>query len=216
MTKTILPVLRRTEIAPVVAEHPDIFNDETGLAGILLPLWIDKDQVLPCLAPRLLVRRQSVRRTIRSEEAVEAASHLDVERRLRLAELLLRLMSDNTLHTQLEMHTDSAPIATGIHHVNVLILPHALLFSHDDPGAYVEDNVEAFRSEVDKEETRAPLCTLLIPKPASAHQAIEQPDLVIKDFEIYRSLSALEVDAALSDLDLELAAPARQDIERIS
>lgn len=216
MKKSIYPVLRRAEIPSVVAQNPEIFNEETGFKGLLMPLWIDKDQVLPCFAPRLLVQTNSLRRRITSTEALHASSGLDVERRLVLAELLLRLMSDNTLHSQLEAATDDAEIGPDVHNVNVLILPSMLVFCHDDPGAYVENNIEMFRISPDKQALRAPLCTLLVPGPGSAHRAIEQPDEVMRDFEIYRGLSRLDVDASLADLNLELATPSRQDIERIA
>jgi hypothetical protein len=216
MNKPIYPVLRRADIPSVVAQNLDIFNEETGFMGILMPLWIDKDQVLPCLAPRLLVQSGSARRRITSTDALEASRDLDAERRLRLAELLLGLMSNTTLHAQIEAAADNAPIGPDVHSVNVLILPSMLVFCHDDPGVYIENNVELFSTAADKEATRAPLCTLLVPTPGSAHRAIEQPDEVLRDFEIYRGLSALHVDACLADLDLELAPPARQDIERIA
>ncbi len=216
MTKTIYPVLRRAEIPSVVAQNPDIFNEETGFSGVLVPLWIDKDQLLPCLAPRLLVQSSSARRKIASTEALEAASELDKARRLKLVELLLGLMSDNALHSELEAAADDAAIGPDVHNVNVLILPSMLVFCHDDPGVYIENNIEMFRSTPDKQALRAPLCTLLIPGPGSAHRAIAQPDEVIRDFEVYRGLSRLHVDASLADLGLELATPSRQDIERIA
>lgn len=216
MNKPIYPVLRRADISSVVAQNLDIFNAETGFMGILMPLWIDKEQILPCLAPRLLAQSGSDRRRIASTDALEVSRELDPERRLRLAELLLGLMSNNTLHAQIEAAADNAPIGPDVHSVNVLILPSMLIFCHDDPGHYIEDNVELFSTVADKEATRAPLCTLLIPPPGSAHRAIEQPDEVLRDFEIYRGLTRLHVDACLADLDLELATPDRQDIERIA
>ena len=215
MTNTILPVLRRISILPDALQSKlDRLFEDRDIHGVLVPLWVDDEQCLPCLAPRFLLADGGQSRLFSWNELEGRGSAAAA-----MADIGMSLMGHSVLHAELEEVVNSLPVCIGAHHVNALIMRDAVILSHDDIAGYVEDNLAYFDEEPQAETTRAPFCTMLVPTQMSAHAAVEECQRVARDLGYFRSLArrALEELAEGADLTLSTAvATALHDAEPLT
>jgi len=208
MSKAISPVLRRAslvsgDLAPALARA---FADP-ALRGILVPLWVDDTQCLPCLAPRFLVAENDLRQ-IKSWDCLRQAGRDAPE----LAMLGMDLMGHQAVHAAIDEVVNALPICVGAHHVDLLLMRDAAILFHDDIDAYIEDHADYLLNEPGRETTRAPLCTLIVPVQQSAHAALCEAERVARDLEEFRLIHTHEIERLETEFGLTLAAPSPAEL----
>ncbi len=209
MTNFFHPVLRRTALSSAVAQHEEIFNEQSGILGVLMPMWIDEDQILPCFAPRLILQNKQ---KIYGEHANKAALHLSADKQLVLARLLTDLMTDNDLHARLERHVEDVSVPSDVHNLNVMFFPNAIFMIHDDPWMYINDHLHLLQTALAHDATRSPICTMLIPTPSSNHIALKQTGLAAKDFDVFMRMAGTSFVPHLDHLGIAVCPPSDRDI----
>jgi hypothetical protein len=172
------------------------------LVALRQAFWCEEDMVITQGAPELVMNECGCRiaRTWNTATIPHSALR-DV------ADAVMRIAQDWGLPGTVESLEGEAPYRVGKHAINLYIFPGCAIVCHEDLDHYVHHNGDYLEGEPNDPTTIAPLCTLVIPEPESAHAALRQPAEVKEALTHWRKCHEGDLNMLASEHNIAIADP---------
>jgi hypothetical protein len=120
---------------------------------------------------------------------------------------VMPIAQDWVLPTKIASLQADAPFRIGKHSVHLYIFPGCAIVCHEDIDHYIDFAHTSFQENPNAAETIAPLCTLVIPKPESAHAALRQPEMVKEALTHWRKCVEGDLNILADEHQIAIADP---------